>query len=158
MIQELGDVVKVKLSRQVVLFGSIKIIYNTMKLLRYHKFTVSSININEIFDDVQDILKELEDNYEIDVNTTIGEYHKTSRNIGSSTLFDSIIIDLKDNNYNFFIFNEHILPTINRLRSFLSDDFDIDIELVLENEFYPLDEFIEEYGSEEFHEIGIIIY
>lgn len=112
--------------------------------------------IDEIFDDVKDILKELEDNYEIDVDINIGEYYPPSHK--KPTLFDSIIIDLKDNKYNFFIFNEQILPTINRLRSFLSDDFDIDIELVLENEFYPLDEFIEEYGSEEFHEIGIIIY
>jgi len=37
-------------------------------------------------------------------------------------------------------------------------DLNIDIELVQENEFYPVDEFIEEYGSEEFHELGIIIY
>lgn len=111
--------------------------------------------IDEIFDDIKDILKELEDNYEIDVDINIGEYYPPSHK--KPTLFDSIIIDLKDN-YNFFIFNEQILPTINRLRSFLSDDFDIDIELVLDNEFYSLDDFIEEYGSEEFHEIGIIIY
>jgi hypothetical protein len=37
-------------------------------------------------------------------------------------------------------------------------NLNIDIELVSENEFYSVDEFIEEYGSEEFHELGIIIY
>ena len=131
-----------------------------------------SVDVNElesIIDDVKDILKDLEDDYEIDVDIIIGQYHKmyiddeifakSWRESNESVLVNSINIDLKDNKNNFFRFNDHILPTIKRLESFLSEyDLNIDIELVQENEFYPLDEFIEEYGSEEFHELGIIIY
>jgi len=131
-----------------------------------------SVDVNElesIFDDVKDILKDLEDDYEIDVDIIIGQYHKmyiddeifakSWRESNESILVNSINIDLKDNKYNFFRFNDHILPTIKKLISFLSEyDLNIDIELVSENEFYSLDEFIKEYGSEEFHELGIIIY
>ena len=116
--------------------------------------------------DVKDILRDLEDDHEIDVDSIVGRYRKYStkswRESDDSKLINSINIDLKDNKYNFFIFNEHILPTIYKLKSFVSEyDLNIDIELVTgktNNEFYSLDEFIEEYGSEEFHELGIIIY
>ena len=130
-----------------------------------------SVSVNElesIFDDVKDILRDLEDDHEIDVDATVGQYRKTYsggnpvkswKESEDSELKNSINIDLKDIKYNFFRFNDHILPTIKKLRSFLSEyDLNIDIELVSENEFYSLDEFIEEYGSEEFHELGIIIY
>ena len=128
-----------------------------------------SVDVNElesIFDDVKDILRDLEDDHEIDVDAIVGRYRKYStkswRESDDSKLINSINIDLKDNKYNFFIFNEHILPTIYKLKSFVSEyDLNIDIELVTgktNNEFYSLDEFIEEYGSEEFHELGIIIY
>ena len=125
-----------------------------------------SVDVNElesIFDDVKDILRDLEDDHEIDVDAIVGAYRKYStkswRESDDSKLINSINIDLKDNKYNFFIFNDHILPTIYKLKSFVSEyDLNIDIELVSENEFYSLDEFIEEYGSEEFHELGIIIY
>jgi hypothetical protein len=134
-----------------------------------------SVEVNElesIFDDVKDILRDLEDDHEIDVDIIIGQYHKmysggnpakSWRESEDSQLKNSINIDLKqlkkDIKYNFFRFNDHILPTIYKLKSFVSEyDLNIDIELVQENEFYPLDEFIEEYGSEEFHELGIIIY
>jgi hypothetical protein len=110
-----------------------------------------------IFDDIKDILLDLEE-HDIDVDSTIGQYHKLYEK-KDSELKDSINIDLKDNIYNFFVFNDHILPTIKRLQSFLSEyNLNIDIELVSENEFYSVNEFIEEYGSEEFHELGIIIY
>jgi hypothetical protein len=125
-----------------------------------------SVDVNElesIFDDVKDILRDLEDDHEIDVDAIVGRYRKYStkswKESDDSELKNSINIDLKDNKYNFFIFNDHILPTIYKLKSFVSEyDLNIDIELVSENEFYSLDEFIEEYGSEEFHELGIIIY
>jgi len=125
-----------------------------------------SVDVNElesIFDDVKDILRDLEDDHEIDVDAIVGRYRKYStkswKESDDSELKNSINIDLKDNKYNFFIFNEHILPTVFKLKSFISEyDLNIDIELVSENEFYSLDEFIEEYGSEEFHELGIIIY
>jgi hypothetical protein len=133
-----------------------------------------SVDVNElesIFDDVKDILKDLEDDHEIDVDAIVGQYRKmysggspvkSWRESEDSELKNSINIDLKDNKNNFFRFNDHILPTIKKLRSFLSEyDLNIDIELVTgktNNEFYSLDEFIEEYGSEEFHELGIIIY
>ena len=125
-----------------------------------------SVDVNElesIFDDVKDILRDLEDDHEIDVDAIVGKYRKYStkswKESDDSELKNSINIDLKDNKYNFFIFNDHILPTIYKLKSFVSEyDLNIDIELVSENEFYSLDEFIEEYGSEEFHELGIIIY
>jgi len=131
-----------------------------------------SVDVNElesIFDDVKDILRDLEDDHEIDVDAIVGKYRKYSTKAilselpqYDSELINSINIDLKDNKYNFFIFNEHILPTIYKLKSFVSEyDLNIDIELVTgktNNEFYSLDEFIEEYGSEEFHELGIIIY
>lgn len=120
--------------------------------------------LESIYEDVKDILRDLEDEHELDVESTIGQYHKMSGGVSwketdKTTIKDSINIDVKDNKYNFFRFNDHILPTLNRLKSFLKDfDLNIDIELVSENEFYNLDEFIEEYGSEEFHELGIIIY
>ena len=125
-----------------------------------------SVSVNElesIFDHVKDILTDLEDDHEIDVDVIIGKYRKYStkswKESDDSELKNSINIDLKDNKYNFFRFNDHILPTINTIKSFLSEyDLNIDIELVSENEFYSLDEFIEEYGSDEFHELGIIIY
>jgi hypothetical protein len=128
-----------------------------------------SVEVNElesIFDDVKDILRDLEDDHEIDVDAIVGRYRKYStkswKESDDSELKNSINIDLKDNKYNFFIFNEHILPTVFKLKSFVSEyDLNIDIELVTgktNNEFYSLDEFIEEYGSEEFHELGIIIY
>jgi len=135
-----------------------------------------SVDVNElesIFDDVKDILRDLEDDHEIDVDAIVGRYRKYStksdptdyerwRESDDSKLINSINIDLKDNKYNFFRFNVHILPTIKRLESFLSEyDLNIDIELVTgktNNEFYSLDEFIIEYGSEEFNELGIIIY
>ena len=125
-----------------------------------------SVSVNElesIFDHVKDILRDLEDALEINFDAFIGKYRKYStkswKESDDSELKDSIIIDLKDNSYNFFRFNDHILPTINTIKSFLSEyDLNIDIELVSENEFYSLDEFIEEYGSDEFHELGIIIY
>ena len=120
--------------------------------------------LESIYEDVKDILRDLEDEHELDVESTIGQYHKMSGGVSwketdKTTIKDSINIDVKDNKYNFFRFNEHILPTLNRLKSFLKDfDLNIDIELVNENEFYNLDVFIKEYGSEEFHELGIIIY
>ncbi len=120
--------------------------------------------LESIYEDVKDILRDLEDEHELDVESTIGQYHKMSNGVSwketdKTTIKDSINIDVKDNKYNFFRFNEHILPTLNRLKSFLKDfDLNIDIELVNENEFYNLDVFIKEYGSEEFHELGIIIY
>ena len=134
-----------------------------------------SVDVNElesIFDDVKDILRDLEDDHEIDVDAIVGQYHKmyieneifakSWKESNDTVLVNSINIDLKDNKYNFFIFNEHILPTVFKLKSFVSEyDLNIDIELVTgktNNEFYSLDEFIEEYGSEEFHELGIIIY
>jgi hypothetical protein len=119
--------------------------------------SVDRSTLELIFDDIKDILLDLEE-HDIDVDSTIGQYHKLYEK-KDSELKDSINIDLKDNIYNFFVFNDHILPTIKRLQSFLSEyNLNIDIELVSENEFYPVDEFIEEYGSEEFHELGIIIY
>lgn len=120
--------------------------------------------LESIYEDVKDILRDLEDEHELDVESTIGQYHKMSGGVSwketdKTTIKDSINIDVKDNKYNFFRFNDHILPTLNRLKSFLKDfDLNIDIELVNENEFYNLDTFIKEYGSEEFHELGIIIY
>jgi len=128
-----------------------------------------SVDVNElesIFDDVKDILRDLEDDHEIDVDAIVGRYRKYStkswKESDDSELKNSINIDLKDNSYNFFRFNDHILPTINTIKSFFSEyDLNIDIELVTgetNNEFYSLDEFIEEYGSDEFHELGIIIY
>jgi hypothetical protein len=120
--------------------------------------------LESIYEDVKDILRDLEDEHELDVESTIGQYHKMSGGVSwketdKTTIKDSINIDVKDNKYNFFRFNDHILPTLNRLKSFLKDfDLNIDIELVNENEFYNLDVFIKEYGSEEFHELGIIIY
>lgn len=133
-----------------------------------------SVSVNElesIFDDVKDILRDLEDDHEIDVDIIVGQYRKmysggnpvkSWNESDDSELKNSINIDLKDNKNNFFRFNDHILPTIKKLRSFLSEyDLNIDIELVTgktNNEFYSLDDFIEEYGSEEFHELGIIIY
>ena len=120
--------------------------------------------LESIYEDVKDILRDLEDEQELDVESTIGQYHKMSGGVSwketdKTTIKDSINIDVKDNKYNFFRFNDHILPTLNRLKSFLKDfDLNIDIELVNENEFYNLDVFIKEYGSEEFHELGIIIY
>ena len=119
--------------------------------------SVDRSTLELIFDDIKDILLDLEE-HDIDVDSTIGQYHKLYEK-KDSELKDSINIDLKDNIYNFFVFNDHILPTIKRLQSFLSEyNLNIDIELVSENEFYPVDKFIEEYGSEEFHELGIIIY
>lgn len=125
--------------------------------------SVDRSTLELIFDDIKDILFDLEE-HDIDVDSTIGQYHKlysakSWKETKDSELKDSINIDLKDNTFNFFRFNDHILPTIKRLQSFLSEyDLNIDIELTNENEFYPVDEFIEEYGSEEFHELGIIIY
>jgi hypothetical protein len=120
--------------------------------------------LGSIYEDVKDILRDLEDEHELDVESTIGQYHKMSGGVSwketdKTTIKDSINIDVKDNKYNFFRFNDHILPTLNRLKSFIKDfNLNIDIELVNENEFYNLDTFIKEYGSEEFHELGIIIY
>jgi len=117
-----------------------------------HQYTL----LKSIFDSIKDIFTDIVDDYDIDFDINIGEYHK---NIGDIKYLDSINIDLKDNMYNFFRFNDHILPTIKKLRSFLSDyDLNIDIELISENEYHSLDKFIEEYGNDEFHEIGIIIY
>ena len=85
-----------------------------------------SVDVNElesIFDDVKDILRDLEDDHEIDVDAIVGAYRKYStkswRESDDSKLINSINIDLKDNKYNFFIFNEHILPTIYKLNSFV---------------------------------------
>ena len=125
-----------------------------------------SVSVNElesIFDHVKDILTDLEDAHGINFDAIVGKYRKYStkswKESDDSELKNSINIDLKDNSYNFFVFNNQILPTINTIKSFLSEyDLNIDIELVSENEFYSLDEFIEEYGSDEFHELGIIIY
>ncbi len=128
------------------------------------KESVQKSTLESIFDDVKDILRDLEEDHDIDVDSTIGQYHKlysakSWKDTKDSELKDSINIDLKDNKYNFFVFNDHVLPTIKRLQSFLSEyDLNIDVELVSENEFYSIDDFIEEYGGEEFHELGIIIY
>ena len=125
-----------------------------------------SVSVNElesIFAYVKEILTDLEDAHGINFDAIVGKYRKYStkswKESDDSELKNSINIDLKDNSYNFFVFNNQILPTINTIKSFLSEyDLNIDIELVSENEFYSLDEFIEEYGSDEFHELGIIIY
>lgn len=143
----------------------------TFRVLESTNESATSSILDSIVDDVKDILKDLEDDYEIDVDTIVGQYRKSYsggnpvkswNESDDSELKNSINIDLKDNKNNFFRFNDHILPTIKKLRSFLSEyDLNIDIELVTgktNNEFYSLDEFIEEYGSEEFYELGIIIY
>jgi hypothetical protein len=62
----------------------------------------------------------------------------------------------------YFIFNEQILPTINTIKSHLEEEVNIVIVNlsydVSKNDYYPLDEFIKEHGSEEFNELEIIIY
>jgi hypothetical protein len=122
--------------------------------------SVENSTLESILDDVKDILRDLEEEHDIDCDINIGEYHILEDRFGrKEDIYESINIDLIDNSFNFFRFNDHVLPTIKRLQSFLSEyDLNIDIELVSENEYYPVDEFIEEYGSEEFHELGIIIY
>lgn len=132
----------------------------TFRVLDDINESFNSVSLDEILDDVKDILRDLEDDHDIDIDVTIGEYHLSKDRLNRKEKFyDSINIDIKDNVYNFFRFNDHILPTLNKLKSFISEyDLNIDIELVQENEFYPLEDFIEEYGTEEFHELGIIIY
>lgn len=136
----------------------------TFRVLDDINESFNSVSLDEILDDVKDILRDLEDDHDIDIDVTIGQYHKLHsakswKETKDSKIVDSINIDIKDNAYNFFRFKDHILPTLNKLKSFISEyDLNIDIELVQENEFYSLEDFIEEYGSEEFHELGIIIY
>ena len=132
-----------------------------MRHLTYYKVFEnedSNSKLNEVFPWVKDIIIDLSEDHDIDYEINFGEYHKMWPT-ESSKVFDSINIDLQDNKYNFFRFNDHILPAINTLKSYLADyELEIDIELVVENEFYPVDEFVEEYGTEEFHELGIIIW
>lgn len=124
--------------------------------IKYGNYKYQYTLLKSILEDVKDIFTDIVDDYDIDIDIEIGEYHK---NIHDVKYLDSINIDIKDNAYNFFRFNDHILPTLNKLKSFISEyDLNIDIELVRENEFYTLEDFIEEYGTEEFHELGIIIY
>jgi len=132
-------------------------------LKRFENFSDKSSLLETILPEVKDILTGLED-FDIDFRLMIGQYHKMTvgkswKETDKSVLLDSINIDIKDNTYNFFRFNEHVLPTIKTLQSFVSDyDLNIDIDLIQENEFYTLDEFVKEFGGEEFHELGIIIY
>lgn len=132
--------------------------------IKYDNYKYQYTLLKSILEDVKDIFTDIVDDYDIDFEIEIGEYHKTIINLDridqqDVKYLDSINIDIKDNAYNFFRFNDHILPTLNKLKSFLKEyDLNIDIELVQENEFYSLEEFIEEYGTEEFHELGIIIY
>jgi len=132
-------------------------------LRKFENFNDKKSILETILPEVKDILTGLED-FDIDFELMIGHYHKMTRgkswkDTDKSVLVDSININLKDNKYNFFTFNEHVLPTIKTLLSFVSEyDWNIDIELIQENEFYRLDEFVKEFGSEEFHELGIIIY
>ena len=132
----------------------------TFRVLESTNESATSSILDSIVDDVRDILKDLEDDHEIDVEINIGEYHLSEDRLNrKENIYDSINIDIKDNAYNFFRFNDHILPTLNKLKSFISEyDLNIDIELIQEQEFYSLEDFIEEYGTEEFHELGIIIY
>jgi hypothetical protein len=122
--------------------------------------------LNEIFLDIKDILQNLEE-HEIDFDCQVGQYHKlysakSWKETKDSKLVDSINITIEDNNYNFFRFDEHILPIIKTIQSYLYTsglDLEIDVELISVNEFYSLQEFIESgYDSEEYHEIGLIIY
>jgi hypothetical protein len=132
-------------------------------LKRFENFSDKSSLLETILPEVKDILTGLED-FDIDFEIMIGQYHKMTDSKSSTfgvktSEVDSINIDIKDNVYNFFIFNEHVLPTLKTLQSFVSDyDLNIDIELIQENEFYTLDEFVKEFSGEEFHELGIIIY
>jgi len=132
-------------------------------LKRFENFSDKSSLLETILPEVKDILTGLED-FDIDFELMIGQYHKMTvgkswKETDKSVLLDSINIDIKDNTYNFFRFNEHVLPTIKTLQSFVSDyDLNIDIDLIQENEFYTLDEFVKEFGGEELHELGIIIY
>jgi hypothetical protein len=132
-------------------------------LKRFENFTDKSSLLETILPEVKDILTGLED-FDIDFEIMIGQYHKMTgskswKETDESVLVDSTNIDIKDNTYNFFIFNEHVLPTLKTLQSFVSDyDLNIDIELIQENEFYTLDEFVKEFSGEELHELGIIIY
>jgi hypothetical protein len=132
-------------------------------LKRFENFSDKSSLLEAILSEVKDILTGLED-FDIDFELMIGQYHKmiagkSWKETDKSVLLDSINIDIKDNTYNFFIFNEHVLPTLKTLQSFVSDyDLNIDIELIQENEFYTLDEFVKEFSGEELHELGIIIY
>lgn len=122
-----------------------------------------SMNINElrgILDEVKDVLSDLKDEHELDVEFDLGKYAKMNYSREENFVeIDSINIDIKDNKYNFFKFNKIILPVLRRLEFVLQEhNLKIDIDWISENEFFSLERFVKEYGNEEFHEIGIIIY
>jgi hypothetical protein len=132
---------------------------------------------------IKDILTDLEDDYEINFDISIGKFFKDSSvgNLWGSVPVrggihvNSININLdlltldghlgEEEEGKYFIFNEQILPTINMIKSHLEE---VNIVIVKnigdlfydssKNKYYPLDEFIKEHGSEEFNELEIILY
>jgi hypothetical protein len=100
-----------------------------------------------------------------------GGIHANSININLG-LLDAHLGEEEAGKY--FIFNEQILPTINTIKSHLEevnivifkikgvDDYYDDLDSFVydssKNDYYPLDEFIKKYGSDEFNELEIILY
>jgi hypothetical protein len=105
-----------------------------------------------------------------------GGIHANSININLGLLALDRSIDSDDlEGCKYFIFNKEILPTINTIKSHLEE---VNIVIVKinrvasqapsqfsdlfydssKNDYYILDEFIKEHGSEEFNELEIILY
>jgi hypothetical protein len=111
-----------------------------------------------VFGKVRAVIRDFAEDNDIEYEIDFGTYHKLYEK-EDSVVFDSINIDIWDDKYNFFIPNDLLLPAIKTLKSMLLEhDLNIDIEMIADNDFYGVDEFFEEYGSEEIHDLGIIIY
>jgi len=129
-----------------------------LKNLVNFKLFESNIFSDDFISDIKDISLEFEDN-KIEVNFGFVEYYKTdSLGHPSSSFIKTFAIDIKDISNRFFRW-EDIKDTILRI-DYVSKQsgFNIDIEVVSDEDYLPLDDFISIYSGEELYDISILIY
>lgn len=129
---------------------------NSFKIFENKKFDTEFIN------DIEDISLEFKDiGLVADVIKDV-DYDRLVAGKGYSldevTSFKAIAIDLKDIQERFFKYKD-IKETLLRIEDISAKNgYKIDIEITTDNDFQPLDEFIEIFRDEELYEISIIIY
>jgi hypothetical protein len=129
-----------------------------LKNLVNFKLFESNIFSDDFISDIKDISLEFVDN-EIEVNFGFVDYYNTdSLGHQSSSFIKTFAIDIKDISNRFFRW-EDIKDTILRI-DYVSKQsgFNIDIEVVSDEDYLPLDDFISIYSGEELYDISILIY
>ena len=124
-----------------------------MKHLKTYKVFESSSEDSDIVLDIRDILFELDDYDGIEYHVKNINYYKDDKPYKP---YPSIRVEIKDNKYGFFRL-EDIMDVLLRLKDYLKET-NYDIDMGYSGDYYPIDDFIDEFDGEELPRIHLFIY